>query len=53
MGDVLAAPVYNEETILTARIDLNMIKGGKFDLDLSGHYSRPDVFKFFVDKDPK
>ena len=53
MGEVLAAPVYNEETILTALIDLDMIKGGKFDLDLSGHYSRPDVFKLTVDKDPK
>ncbi len=53
MGDVLAAPVYNEETILTAHIDLDMIKGGKFDLDVSGHYSRPDVFKLTVDKDPK
>ena len=48
MGDILAAPIYNQEAILTAQIDLNEITQGKFDLDLSGHYSRPDVFSLSV-----
>ena len=53
MGEILAAPVYNAETILTARIDLNAIKGAKFDLDTAGHYARPDVFKLRVDTEPQ
>jgi len=52
-GEILAAPVYNKEAILTARIDLDAIKGAKFDLDTSGHYARPDVFKLAVVTEPQ
>ena len=48
MGEVLAAPVFNQETIVMAEIDLDEITRGKFDLDIAGHYSRPDVFKLSV-----
>ena len=48
MGEVLAAPVFNQETIVTAEIDLDEITRGKFDLDIAGHYSRPDVFNLSV-----
>jgi len=44
MGEVLAAPVFNEETLVTAAIDLNDIPRAQFDLDNRGHYTRPDVF---------
>ena len=50
MGEVLAAPVFNQETIVTAAIDLDEITQGKFDLDTAGHYSRPDVFNLSVNK---
>ena len=53
MGEVLAAPVFNSETILTAEIDLDLIKGAKFDLDTAGHYARPDVFKLTVETEPQ
>ena len=48
MGKVLVAPVFNQEAIVTAEIDLDEITRGKFDLDNSGHYSRPDVFNLSV-----
>jgi nitrilase len=53
LGEVLAGPVYDEETILTARIDLNDIPRGKFDFDVAGHYSRPDIFQLIVNEAPE
>lgn len=44
MGEVIAAPVFGEETLVIAAIDLNDIARAQFDLDNRGHYTRPDVF---------
>ncbi|MDB5346079.1 MAG: Nitrilase/cyanide hydratase and apolipoprotein N-acyltransferase [Schlesneria sp.] len=49
-GDLLAGPIYGSEQILTAELDLRDIVKGKFDLDVVGHYSRPDIFQFRVDE---
>ncbi len=46
-------PVYGKEAIVTAEIDLSEIPRAKFDLDVVGHYSRPDVFKLIVDESEK
>ncbi len=43
-GAILAGPVFDEETILTAEIDLNRIREEQLTLDVTGHYARPDVF---------
>jgi len=53
MGDILAGPNYEAECILTAEIDRNLIAGGKFDLDVVGHYARPDIFQLHVDEREK
>nr|AAR97484.1 nitrilase [uncultured organism] len=47
-GRYVAAPVYDEETIVTADCDLGEIPREAQTLDVSGHYSRPDVFSFGV-----
>lgn len=49
-GRILAGPVFDEETILTTEIDLRNIARGKFDFDVTGHYSRPDIFRLTVDE---
>jgi nitrilase len=36
--------------LLIAEIDMDEIPRGKFDLDVAGHYNRPDVFAFGVRK---
>jgi nitrilase len=52
LGKVLAGPHFAGETILAATLDLNDIGRGKFDFDVAGHYSRPDVFKLIVNEAP-
>ena len=52
LGKVLAGPCFEGETILTALLDLNDIGRGKFDFDVAGHYSRPDVFQLHVNEAP-
>jgi nitrilase len=53
LGEVLAGPARDGEEILFADIDLGEIARGKFDLDVAGHYARPDVFRLIVDEQPK
>jgi nitrilase len=43
-GDLLAGPVIDEETILMADLDFSRISKESLALDVSGHYSRPDIF---------
>jgi nitrilase len=48
LGEVLAGPVFDAPAILTAEIDLGAISRGSFDLDVVGHYARPDIFQLTV-----
>jgi nitrilase len=50
---VLAGPVYGEETILYADLQRSDLIEARFDLDVVGHYARPDVFQLLVDERPK
>ena len=50
LGEVLAGPAFDGETILAADIDQGQIARGKFDLDVCGHYARPDIFKLVVNE---
>jgi nitrilase len=53
LGEVLAGPHYEGETILTAELDLGEIARGKYDFDVAGHYARPDLFHLRVDERPR
>jgi nitrilase len=52
LGQVLTGPNFEGETTLTADLDLNDIGRGKFDLDVTGNYSRPDIFRLIVNEAP-
>ncbi|UCG25621.1 MAG: nitrilase, partial [Chloroflexota bacterium] len=52
LGHVLAGPLFGEEGILTAELDLAKVAEGKFDFDVTGHYARPDVFQLTVNTRP-
>jgi nitrilase len=50
LGQVLAGPCFDGECVLTADLDLAEIPRGKYDFDVAGHYSRPDVFRLHVNE---
>jgi nitrilase len=52
-GNFLAGPNTEGEAILTAEIDRAQVVRGKFDLDVTGHYARPDIFRLHVDEQSK
>jgi nitrilase len=52
LGQVLAGPHFDGETILTAELDLDEIGRAQFDFDVTGHYSRPDIFQLTVNEAP-
>lgn len=50
MGNVLAGPLWDEEGIIYADIDLSEIHGTKLDFDPVGHYSREPLLMGIIDK---
>jgi nitrilase len=52
LGEVLAGPLYGEEGVLFADLDLGEVARGKVDFDAVGHYARPDVFQLTVNERP-
>ncbi len=52
-GKFLAGPNFMEETILVAELERGLLPKAKFDFDVVGHYSRPDIFRLIVDDQPK
>jgi predicted amidohydrolase len=52
LGKVLAGPLFDQEGILFATLDLGEIIRSKFDFDVVGHYARPDVFQLVVNENP-
>ncbi|HWQ09523.1 MAG TPA: nitrilase-related carbon-nitrogen hydrolase, partial [Holophaga sp.] len=53
LGEVLAGPLVGEEGMVSAAIDLDELVRARYDLDVVGHYARPDVFSLQVDERPK
>jgi nitrilase len=49
-GKIIAGPSANKQEILYADIDLNLIVKSKRMFDVTGHYARPDVFRYEIIK---
>jgi nitrilase len=49
LGQVLIEPDFSGEGIQVAELDRRIIARAKYDLDVVGHYSRPDIFSLSVD----
>jgi nitrilase len=52
LGDVLAGPLEAGPGLLVAEIDVSELVRARYDFDVVGHYSRPDVFTLTVDERP-
>ena len=52
MGAIAAGPLNRQKGILYAEIDAETARRARRSLDVSGHYSRPDIFSFAVDRKP-
>ena len=44
-GKVLAGPLHEEQGMLFAEVDTQRILGPRWQLDVAGHYARPDVLE--------
>jgi nitrilase len=44
-GKVLAGPLHDEQGMLVAEVDPQRIMGPRWQLDVAGHYARPDVLQ--------
>ena len=47
-GQYVAGPSFGGEEILLSDLDLDEIARGKADLDVVGHYARPDIFELVL-----
>ncbi|HEY8129082.1 MAG TPA: carbon-nitrogen hydrolase family protein [Hyphomicrobium sp.] len=48
LGNVLLSPDFDGPSVRVAELDRRIITRGKYDLDVVGHYARPDVFGLSV-----
>lgn len=51
-GEIIAGPLHREKGILYAEIDVEAARRARRSLDVCGHYARPDIFSFSVNRKP-
>lgn len=49
-GKYIVEPLFDEEKLIITELDISKVYGERMAMDTSGHYNRPDVFKFKVKK---
>jgi nitrilase len=52
-GSILAGPLWKEEGILYAELDLNQVVEQSQLMDVAGHYARPDVLSLHLKATPQ
>jgi len=52
-GKFVVEPVREKEEILYGEIKPEMLRGPRWQLDIAGHYARPDVFQLSIDRNQR
>jgi len=52
-GKLVAGPLRHEQGLLVAEVDPRKLTGPRWQLDVAGHYGRPDVFELTVHRRPR
>jgi len=52
-GEIVAGPMHEEAGILYCDIDIAKVANARRTLDVTGHYSRPDIFTLHVNNKPQ
>lgn len=52
-GGLTAGPLQAEEGILYAEVEHATVTGSRWNLDVAGHYARPDIFDFRLRRRPQ
>ncbi|NLJ76793.1 MAG: carbon-nitrogen hydrolase family protein [Peptococcaceae bacterium] len=52
-GEYLAGPIWDGEGVAYAELDLGQVEETRFDFDVVGHYTRPDVLQLKVNEAPQ
>ena len=52
-GEIVAGPMHKEKGILYSEIDTSQVGIRRRDLDIIGHYARPDIFTLHVNASPQ
>ncbi len=52
-GEIIAGPLNKQQDILLTDINLDRVSAARRTFDVSGHYSRPDIFTLHVNSQPQ
>ncbi|NHN29030.1 carbon-nitrogen hydrolase family protein [Paenibacillus agricola] len=51
LGEYVAMPLYGQEGLILADLDMSLVVQSRYDFDAVGHYSRPDIFQLNVNEE--